>query len=75
MERQKEDHADILVNAAGITHSSPFVVTTTELLESVVQTNLMGTMFGCRVMAKLMMRKRGGECDFITRERRARLTE
>jgi short-subunit dehydrogenase len=58
--KENETKADILVNAAGITHSSPFVVTSTSLLEQVVQTNLMGTMYGCRVIGKMMMRQREG---------------
>lgn len=34
------------------------MTTKPELLEQVVQTNLMGTIWGCQVMAKVMMRQR-----------------
>ncbi|MCJ1486198.1 hypothetical protein MMC06_006374 [Schaereria dolodes] len=49
---------DVLVNAAGIAHSSLLVTTKPELLEEVIQTNLMGTVWGCQIMAKVMMRQR-----------------
>jgi len=56
---------DILVNAAGITHASPLFVTSSQLLEEVNRTNLMGTMYGCQVIGKQMMRNRnGGWCSF-----------
>lgn len=46
------------MNAAGVAHSSLLVTTKPELLEQVVRTNLMGTMWGCQVMAKVMVRQR-----------------
>jgi len=46
---------DILVNAAGVTHSSPFFATTEELIGKIVQTNLVGTMLGCKTIGKLML--------------------
>ena len=49
------------MNAAGVTHYSPLFATTEELLEKIVQTNLMGTMFGCKTIGKVMMgNSRGG---------------
>ncbi|KAH6679542.1 hypothetical protein B0J14DRAFT_472300 [Halenospora varia] len=51
---------DILVNAAGVTHQSPFVVTSHARIDEVVQTNLMGTMMACRVVGKGMMQNRKG---------------
>ncbi|KAI9679507.1 MAG: hypothetical protein M1817_005529 [Caeruleum heppii] len=51
---------DILVNAAGLAHSSLFMKTTPALIEDVVQTNLMGTMWACREMVKGMVRRRRG---------------
>ena len=56
---------DVLVNAAGVTHFSPLMVTTTELLKRVVETNLMGAMYGSRVMAKMMMRQKAGLFDYV----------
>ncbi|EKD14683.1 uncharacterized protein L3040_000206 [Drepanopeziza brunnea f. sp. 'multigermtubi'] len=56
----KREKIDILVNAAGITHYSPLFVTSTPLLESVMRTNLMGTMMGCRAVGKGMMARKGG---------------
>jgi NADP-dependent 3-hydroxy acid dehydrogenase YdfG len=57
---QKQKDIDILVNAAGITHSSLLVVTKPELLEEVINTNLKGTMWGCQTIAKSMMRRKSG---------------
>lgn len=41
-----------------MTHSSLLVTTKPELLEQVVQTNLIGTMWGCQIVSKVMMRQR-----------------
>ncbi|SLM36488.1 Short-chain dehydrogenase/reductase, conserved site [Lasallia pustulata] len=49
---------DILVNAAGMAQSSLLITATPEHLETVVQTNLMGTMWGCRIMSKSMVRQK-----------------
>ncbi|GAB7350735.1 hypothetical protein MBLNU459_g1286t1 [Dothideomycetes sp. NU459] len=49
---------DVLVNAAGITHSSLFVRTSASQIDDVVQTNLMGTLWGSQIMGKKMMRNR-----------------
>jgi NAD(P)-dependent dehydrogenase (short-subunit alcohol dehydrogenase family) len=49
---------DVLVNAAGLTHASPFVTTTAALVEDVLDSNLKGTLWGCQVIAKNMMRQR-----------------
>jgi NADP-dependent 3-hydroxy acid dehydrogenase YdfG len=51
---------DILVNAAGVTHYSLLVATQPKLVEEVVGTNLMGTVWGCQVMVKNMMRRKRG---------------
>jgi NADP-dependent 3-hydroxy acid dehydrogenase YdfG len=51
---------DILVNAAGVTHYSLLVATQPKLVEEVVGTNLMGTVWGCQVMVKNMIRRKGG---------------
>ncbi|KAH8601230.1 hypothetical protein B0O99DRAFT_648632 [Bisporella sp. PMI_857] len=59
----KRREVDVLVNAAGITHYSPLFVTSPELLEEVVKTNLTGTMYGCRFMGRAMMGRKGdGGC-------------
>ena len=49
-----------MVNAAGVTHYSPFFATSEESLERVVQTNLMGTMLGCKAIGRVMMRNSNG---------------
>jgi len=51
---------DVLVNAAGVTHYSPLFVTSPALLDEVVQTNLLGTMMGCRAVGKNMMASKNG---------------
>ncbi|KAI9721992.1 MAG: hypothetical protein M1812_001951 [Candelaria pacifica] len=61
-ERLGKDHreVDILVNAAGVAHSSLFMATKPDLIERVMQTNLMGTTWGCQILSKQMMRRRKG---------------
>ncbi|KAK3044732.1 hypothetical protein LTS18_000502, partial [Coniosporium uncinatum] len=49
---------DILVNAAGITHTSLLIREKPETLEQVVQTNLMGTMWACKYVGRAMMRSK-----------------
>ncbi|RFU31407.1 hypothetical protein B7463_g4936, partial [Scytalidium lignicola] len=51
---------DILVNAAGVTQYSPLFATKPELIEEVLRTNLQGTIWGCQIVGKKMLRKRGG---------------
>ncbi|MCJ1391781.1 hypothetical protein MMC18_004646 [Xylographa bjoerkii] len=51
-------NVDILVNAAGVAHSSLLVATSPGMVEEVVQTNLMGTIWGCQIIGKAMMRQR-----------------
>ncbi|KAL3421970.1 short-chain dehydrogenase [Phlyctema vagabunda] len=54
------DGIDVLVNAAGVTHYSLLATTKKELLEEVVETNLMGTMWACQIVGKGMMRRKTG---------------
>lgn len=56
----KDDHIDILVNAAGITHYSPLCITNLNLVHEVIQTNLVGTLLGCRTVGKKMIARKGG---------------
>ncbi|MCJ1318832.1 hypothetical protein MMC15_004163 [Xylographa vitiligo] len=49
---------DILVNAAGVAHSSLLVTTKPATIEQVIQTNLMGTIWGCQIVGKEMIRQR-----------------
>ena len=49
---------DILVNAAGVAHSSLLVAMTADTVEQVVETNLMGTIWGCQIIGKAMLRQR-----------------
>ncbi|KAF5870595.1 putative 2-deoxy-d-gluconate 3-dehydrogenase protein [Botrytis fragariae] len=51
---------DILINAAGLTHASPLITTSPSLIENVLQTNLMGTIWGCKIIGKEMLRRREG---------------
>jgi len=46
---------DILVNAAGVSQSSLLIQTEPSGIEDVVQTNLMGAIWGCQSMGKLMI--------------------
>ena len=51
------------MNAAGVTHYSPFFATSEESLEKVMQTNLIGTMLGCKAIGRAMMgNSNGGTC-------------
>lgn len=56
----KKHKIDILVNAAGISHSSPLFVTSLGLIQEVIQTNLVGTILGCRIVGKNMLAGKGG---------------
>lgn len=51
---------DILINAAGLTHASPLITTSPSLIENILQTNLMGTIWGCKIIGKEMLRRREG---------------
>jgi NAD(P)-dependent dehydrogenase (short-subunit alcohol dehydrogenase family) len=51
---------DILVNAAGISHSTFLVLTNAELADQIIQTNLMGTLWGCQVLVRGMIKQRSG---------------
>ena len=55
---------DILVNAAGLTHYSPFLITSEERMQEVLDTNLMGTVLGCKTVGKGMLKGGGGEFAF-----------
>ncbi|KAH0565418.1 hypothetical protein GP486_001194 [Trichoglossum hirsutum] len=49
---------DILVNAAGIPQGPFLVLTSAELANQIIQTNLMGTIWGCQAMVKGMIKQR-----------------
>ncbi|KAL1304036.1 hypothetical protein AAFC00_000474 [Neodothiora populina] len=49
----------ILVNSAGVTHSSLLLRTSASQIESVIQTNLMGTLWASQIVGKQMLRFRG----------------
>ncbi|KAL1622770.1 hypothetical protein SLS54_004790 [Diplodia seriata] len=46
----------IVVNAAGVTHNALLVRQSAVATEDVVQTNLMGTMWACKLMGKVLMK-------------------
>ena len=48
------------MNAAGLTHYSLLVATKQELVDDIVRTNLMGTIYGCQIMVRRMMRRKQG---------------
>lgn len=50
----------ILVNAAGITHSSLLITTSQSHIESIIQTNLMGTLWASQIIGKYMVRHKIG---------------
>jgi NAD(P)-dependent dehydrogenase (short-subunit alcohol dehydrogenase family) len=52
---EKEATPSVLINAAGISHSSLLLRQTSEEIEGVVQTNLMGTIWACRFVGKAML--------------------
>lgn len=55
-------HKDIsiLINAAGITHSSLLATTPADTIADVLNTNLLGTILACQAMSSQMVRRRGG---------------
>lgn len=55
--KPKDRRIDVLVNAAGITHSSLLLRTTETQINDVIQTNLMGTLWASRAMGKKMLRQ------------------
>ncbi|EDN99523.1 predicted protein [Sclerotinia sclerotiorum 1980 UF-70] len=57
---QPKPKIDILINAAGLTHASPLITTSPSLIENILQTNLMGTIWGCKVIGKDMLSRREG---------------
>ena len=57
---------DVLVNAAGVTHYSLLVATKPELVDEIVRTNLMGTLWACQIMVKNMMRRKRGQQGGLT---------
>lgn len=63
--RKLKTDIDILVNCAGVAHYSPLVATSAAAVEKTVQTNLLGTMLGCRMVGRNMMKMRQGERSLI----------
>jgi len=53
----KDRRVDILINAAGVTHSSLLLRTTETQINEVIQTNLMGTLWASRAIGKKMLRQ------------------
>lgn len=52
----RDPYPHILVNAAGVAHSSLLYKTTTDQIDSVVNTNLRSTILGCRAAGRAMMK-------------------
>ena len=55
--RPKDRRIDVLINAAGVTHSSLLLRTTETQIDEVIQTNLMGTLWASRAIGKKMLRQ------------------
>ncbi|ODQ67818.1 NAD(P)-binding protein [Nadsonia fulvescens var. elongata DSM 6958] len=51
---------DILVNSAGVSQNSLLMATEPEKINSLISTNLTGTIFACQTFVKPMLRKKGG---------------
>lgn len=49
---------DILINSAGVTHSSLLVAMKEESIHEIIDVNLKGTIFACRAVSKAMIRSR-----------------
>ncbi|KAL7267875.1 hypothetical protein RUND412_009522 [Rhizina undulata] len=58
--KSRKQNVDVLVNAAGITHSSLLMSTSPEVIENVVGTNLVGSILGCQAVSRNMVRRKGG---------------
>lgn len=56
----KADNIDVLVNAAGIAQNSLLSRTRAQDAQDIVNTNLMGTIWGCQTVGKRMTRQRHG---------------
>ncbi|KAI2467294.1 NAD(P)-binding protein [Annulohypoxylon bovei var. microspora] len=56
----KAEKTDILVNAAGISQNSFLFKTSAPDIDSLVATNLMGTIWGCKLFIPKMMKQRNG---------------
>lgn len=54
---------NVLINAAGVTHASLLLRTSSETIEEVVQTNLMGTIWGTKWAAKHMIQNKRKKKD------------
>ncbi len=59
LEKNKID-PDILINNAGLSTMSPFILTATETFENVFKVNVLGTFLVTREIAKFMIKKRWG---------------
>lgn len=64
-EMTKLSRVDILVSCAGIAHYSPLLATSTDSLDKILQTNLMGTILGCKTIGRGMIKIREGSSNII----------
>lgn len=70
-----QDNIDILVNAAGITQNSLLSRTRAQDAQDIVNTNLMGTIWGCQTVSKRMTRQKHGENHHEARRIRSQTTD
>lgn len=58
--RSERVEVEALINAAGVASMNLAVTTPEHVTRRVIETNLMGTIFGCQAIAPLMIRRKAG---------------
>ncbi|TID21846.1 Short-chain dehydrogenase/reductase [Venturia nashicola] len=59
---------DILINSAGVTHSSLLMAMKEESIHELIDVNLKGTVFACQAVSKAMLRSKHGQSEAQTRK-------
>lgn len=59
---------DILINSAGVTHSSLLMAMKEEAIHDIIDVNLKGTIFACQAVSKAMIRSKRGRSEAQTRK-------
>jgi NAD(P)-dependent dehydrogenase (short-subunit alcohol dehydrogenase family) len=68
-EEQRWETPDILINSAGITHSSLLMAMKSDSIQEIINTNLLGTIYACQAVSKAMIRlKRSSSSDARPRQ-------
>ncbi|KAF8421612.1 hypothetical protein EV426DRAFT_536127 [Tirmania nivea] len=58
----REKSPTLLINAAGLTHRSLLISTSTPVAQEILTTNLLGTILGCKYVSKAMIRNKTPGC-------------